>query len=120
MKLLEVIFDINNNPILCFLNQEIVYFPKKNSKLVKEIIIIDPEENQIKHQWFFYQNQVLRSYIQYSFKHHKVINEKIYYASGQMKRYTEYDVVNGGFLYTANYDHEGGLNKKIGTFHVER
>ncbi|WP_457916054.1 hypothetical protein [Candidatus Phytoplasma sacchari] len=119
MKLLEVTFDINNNPILCFINQEIVYFPKKNSKLVKEIMIIDPE-NQIKHQWFFYQNQVLRSYRQHSLKHQKVINEKIYYASGQLKRYTEYDVVNGGFLYTANYDPEGGLNKKIGVCHVEK
>ncbi|WP_457916066.1 hypothetical protein [Candidatus Phytoplasma sacchari] len=86
---------------------------------VKEIIIVD-SENQIRHQWLFYRNQVLRSYIQYSFEHHKVINEKIYYASGQLKRYTEYDVVNGGFIYTENYDRYGFLNKKIGACHVEK
>nr|WP_153369322.1 hypothetical protein [Candidatus Phytoplasma sacchari]KAB8121913.1 hypothetical protein F2B49_01995 [Candidatus Phytoplasma sacchari] len=142
MNLKEIEISIHNDPILCFSNKEVIYFLKKNRESVKKIIIANSEkqfknplslyrksvkeiiivdsENQIRHQWLFYRNQVLRSYQKYSLQHQKLINEKIYYASGQLKRYTEYDVVNGGFIYTENYDRYGFLNKKIGVCHVEK
>ncbi|RAM57706.1 hypothetical protein DH96_02055 [Candidatus Phytoplasma oryzae] len=61
MNFLEVKFSINNNHFLCFVNKEIVYYPQPETTLIKEMIIID-SDNQIKHHWFFYRNQVLKSY----------------------------------------------------------
>ncbi|WCA22540.1 hypothetical protein [Candidatus Phytoplasma oryzae] len=119
MNLLEVEFEINNNPILSFLIKEVFYYPHSAKNFIKKIIITDAE-NRIQHQWLFYRNQVLRNYQKYSLKYQKVISEKIYYSSGKLQRYTEYDVINGGFLYTENYDPDGVLNKKIGKYHVAK
>ncbi|WCA22363.1 hypothetical protein [Candidatus Phytoplasma oryzae] len=120
INLLEVELEINNNPILSFLIKEVVYYTHSAKNFIKKIIITDAE-NRIQHQWLFYQNQVLRNYQKYSFTYQKIISEKIYYFSGKLQRYTEYDVINGGFfLYTENYDPDGVLNKKIGKYHVAK
>ncbi|WCA22386.1 hypothetical protein [Candidatus Phytoplasma oryzae] len=119
MIFLEVEFSINDDLILCFLPREVIYYPHSEKTLIKEMVIIN-SENQIRHQWSFFKNQVLRSYQKYSFTYQKVISEKIYYSSGKLQRYTEYDVINGGFLYTENYDRDGVLNNKIGKCHVEK
>ncbi|KXT29231.1 hypothetical protein AXA84_0260 [Candidatus Phytoplasma oryzae] len=103
------------HPIFASLSQKIIYFnnPKIKTKRIKEIMIQDDQKKE-KHCWIFYFNQFLRSYQKYSLKHQKVISEKVFYPSGQLRRYTEYDLYQNTFLYNENYDQDGCLINKQG------
>ncbi|WIA07738.1 MAG: hypothetical protein BGWL_c3720 [Candidatus Phytoplasma cynodontis] len=117
MNVCEVLLNLNDDNVLCFLPPQIIYFYPAQKGLVKEVIVTDLE-NQEKHHWWFYQNQILNKYQKYSLKHQKIISEKIYYSSGQLKRYTEYHLLKPGYLYTESYDRQGNLDCRRGTSHV--
>ncbi|KAB8121758.1 hypothetical protein ['Cynodon dactylon' phytoplasma] len=71
MNVCEVLLNLNDDNVLCFLPPQIIYFYPAQKGLVKEVIVTDLGTK--KNHWWFYQNQILNKYQKYSLKHQKII-----------------------------------------------